>query len=462
MKTIIFSITALFGLFMQTNAQVAVPPTPPTPAIPQVEAYSNSSANHVSKSTVITRHKSTKNGKTEEFTRTYTTSTPQQGQYDDPQRTKSFSKSYGIGRGEKVNVYNVYGNIIIKTWDKNEVKVDADIRAFANSESEAQSLIDNVSITSSKNGDEAIFKTQMEDRNSNWGNGSRNGKRWRREVKIFMTVYLPSTVALTVSQQYGNVELPDFSGPTSLKVQYGKLVTGNLSNSNNFISAQYTSVDLQDVNKATIKQQYGSGLTIASAGDLNLNAQYATVRIGDVKRNASIKQQYGSGLTIASVGGNLDLDAQYASVKVGVIKGDAGIKIQYGSGLNIEQVDNLSLTAQYAAVRVGRLTGNITAKAQYGSRFSVEKVEASSKIVNIDSEYLNVNLGFASNYGGSFNVDTQYGSLKAAEGINVRRVGDDDERGSSSRKDYTGSIGKGGASNVKVSVRYSSATFKTL
>ncbi|MNJ99998.1 hypothetical protein D3C87_177790 [compost metagenome] len=460
MKTIIFSISALLGLVMQARAQAGgLPPTPPSPASPAVEAYSNSTLN--SHTTFSTRTKTSNNVKTEVVTESFTTSNFQQGQYDDPQRTKTFSKSYGISRGDKVNVSNIYGNIIIKTWDKNEVKVDADIRAFANSEDEAQKLIDNVSITSSKSGDEAVFKTQMEDRNGNWGNGSRNGKRWRREVKIFMTVYLPSNAALSASQQYGNIEMPDFSGPTALKVQYGKLITGNLSNANNFISAQYTSVDLQDVNKATIKQQYGSGLTIASIEELNLNAQYATVRIGDIKRNASIRQQYGSGLTIASVGGNLDLDAQYASVKVGAIKGDAGIKIQYGSGLNIEQVGNLSLTAQYAGVRVGRLIGNMTAKAQYGSRLSVEKVEASSKIVNIDSEYLSVNLGFASNYGGSLNVDTQYGSLKAGEGINARRVGDDDERGSSSRRDYAGTIGKGGSSNVKVSVRYSSATFRT-
>lgn len=458
MKKNIFSISALLGLVMQASAQVGgVPSAPSSPAMPAVEAYSNSTSS--SNTTVTTRTKTTTNGKTEVLTESYS-SNLQQGQYDDPQRTKSYSKSYPIGKNDKLNISNIYGNLIFKTWDKNEVKVDADIRAFANSEDEAQKLIDNVSITSSKNGDEAVFKTQMEDRNGSWGNGSRNGKRWRREVKIFMTVYLPSSVALTASQQYGNLEVPDFTGATALKVQYGKLITGDLSNSNNFISAQYTTVDLQHVNKATIKQQYGSGLTIASIGDLNLNAQYAAVRIGDVKRNASIRQQYGNGLTIGSVGGNLDLDAQYASVKVGAIKGDAGIKIQYGSGLNIEQVDNLSLTAQYAGVRVGRLTGNMTAKAQYGSRLSVEKVEASSKIINVDSEYLTVNLGFAANYGGSLNVDTQYGSLKAGEGINARKVGDDDDRGSSSRKDYTGTIGKGGASNVKVSVRYSSATFK--
>ncbi len=455
MKTIICSISAFFGLVMQVNAQVGNLPSPPQPAVPQVQAYSNTSA------TVTTHSKQTTDGKTVYDTRSYSTSGTQQDQYDDPQKTKAFSKSFALGKGDKVSVSNIYGNIIVKTWDKNEVKLDADIRAFANTEDEAQKLIDNVTITTTKNDDEAVFKTQMEDRNGNWGNGSRNGRRWRREVKIFMTLYLPANVALTATQQYGNLEIPDFSGPTALKVQYGKLITGDLKNANNFISAQYTSVDLKDVNKATIKQQYGSGLSIASIGDLNLTAQYATVRIGNIRGNANIRQQYGSGLSISSVD-NLDLDAQYASVKIGTIKGDAGIKVQYGSGLTIEQVGNLSLTSQYVAVRVGKLMGNFTAKSQYGGRLTVDQVAASSKIVNLDTEYITVTLGFAANYGGNFNTNVSYSSFKAGENITARKVGDDDDRNYSSTKEYTGSVGRGGASNVRVNARYGSVTFRVI
>lgn len=457
MKKIIFSIAALTGVFMQANAQIGVPVAPAIPAAPVVEAHSNSMPKGTT--TVTTRTRTTNTGKTEVVTESYTTSNPQQGQYDDPQRSKSFSKSYPLGKGDKVNISNIYGNIIFKTWDRGEVKVDADIRAFANSDDEAQKLIDNINITTSKNGDEAIFKTQTESQNNSWGNGSRNGKRWRREVKIFMTVYLPSSVALTASQQYGEIELPNFSGPTALKVQYGKLNTGDLNNTNNFISAQYTTVNLQDVNKATIKQQYGSGLTISSIGELNLMAQYATVRIGDIKRNASIRQQYGSGLSIASVG-NIDLDAQYASVKIGTVRGEAGIKVQYGNGLNIEQVDNLSLISQYTAVRIGKLLGTITAKSQYGGRLTIDQVAASNKIVNLDTEYITVMLSFASGYAGNLNVNTHYSSFKAGENINAKRVGDEDERGYSSSKEYTGTIGRGGTSNAKVTARYGSVTFR--
>jgi hypothetical protein len=451
MKTIIFSISAILGLSTQINAQVGAIPAPPPPAVPQVQAYSTT--------TETIHRKSTSDGKTVYDTRSYSTSTTQQDQDDDPQRTKSFSKTYALGKGDKVNVSNIYGQIIVKTWDKSEVKLDADIRAFANSEAEAQKLIDNVIISSLKNDDEALFKAQMEDSNGNWGNGSRNGKRWRREVKIYMTLYLPANAALTATQQYGNLEIPDFSGPTALKVQYGKLVTGDLKNVNNFISAQYTSVDLKDVNKATIKQQYGSGLNIASIGDLNLTAQYATVRIGNIRGNANIKQQYGSGLSISSVD-NLDLDAQYASVKIGTVRGDAGIKVQYGSGLTIDQVDNLSLTSQYVAVKVGKLNGNFTAKSQYGGRLTVDHIAASSKIVNLDTEYITVNLGFAANYGGNFNTNVSYSSFKAGENITARRVGDDDDRNYSSKKEYTGTVGRGGASNVRVNARYGSVAFR--
>jgi len=456
MKKIIFSITAIMWSVIQSNAQVgALSPTPPTlstPAVPPVEAYSNSTSS-ITRAAVTTRHKTTV------YTESYTTSSPQEGQYDDAQRSKIVSKAYGIGKGDKVNVSNIYGNIIFKTWDKNEVKFDADIRAFANSEEEAQKLIDNILITSSKNGDEAVFKVQLENRNGSWGNGSKNGKRWRREVKIFMTVFLPANVALIASQQYGNIEIPDFYGPTALKVQYGKLVTGNLSNANNFISAQYTVVDLKDVNKATIKQQYGNGLTIASIGDLTLNAQYAAVKIGTIKGNADIKQQYGNGLSIGSVD-NLELEAQYASVKLGTVRGDANIKIQYGNGLFAEQVGNLSLTAQYVGVRIGRLTGTLTAKSQYGNGLTVEKVEPTSKMVNIDSEYVTTTLAFAPNYGGNLNVNTYYSNFKAGENISARRVGSDNDKGYSSSKEYDGTIGKGGSSIVRVNAKYGGVIFR--
>lgn len=378
---------------------------------------------------------------------------------EEPLKIKKISKSYLLSSNDKVNISNVYGSITFKTWNKNEIKVDAEIKAYASNADDAQKLIDNVTIANAKNGGEVVFKTHVENNKGIWGSGSKNGMRWRREVKIYMTVHLPANTPLSATQQYGNMTIDDYEGPTSLKVQYGRLTTGNLNNENNYISAQYTTVNLKDVNKATIKQQYGSGLTIASIEDLNLNAQYAAVRIGEIKGTANIKQQYGNGLSIASVN-QLQLDAQYAAVKLGSVKNSANIKVQYGGGVTIEQIDNLSLTTQYATVTIGQLSGFFTAKSQYGGGLNVRQIVPSSKEINLDTEYITTTLGFAPNYGGSLNVNAHYSSFKAGDNVNAKRLDNDDKKSYRSIKEYSGTVGKGGPSTIKVTARYSTVTFR--
>jgi len=44
----------------------------------------------------------------------------------DATATKTYSKSYSLGN-EKVSIENKFGKLIIDTWDKSEVKVEADI-----------------------------------------------------------------------------------------------------------------------------------------------------------------------------------------------------------------------------------------------------------------------------------------------------------------------------------------------
>ena len=66
---------------------------------------------------------------------------------------------------------------------------------------------------------------------------------------------------------------------------------------------------------ADIKHQYGGGLIIGTiSNNLNLNAQYTSVKIAAVKGAASIKHQYGSGTSTGSVNGMLNANMQYLSL----------------------------------------------------------------------------------------------------------------------------------------------------
>lgn len=367
---------------------------------------------------------------------------------DDPMRSKTFSKSFSLSPSDKINLHNQYGGMVIKVWDKKEIKIDVSIKAFSNEDREAQRLIDQVNISADKDGDMVTCKTNI-------GSGSRwSGRGRRREVKVNYVVYMPATNSLTLTQEFGNVNMDDFAGPLYAKVQYGDFIAGKLSNANNYVSVQYGKTTITDINKAVVKQQYGSGLTIGAAGTLDLNAQYVTVRINTIRGDAIIRQQYGSGISITNVN-NLDLDIQYANVRVDNIKGNAIIRQQYNN-IKIGTVGKLDLKSQYANVEIGALRGDGYFKMSYNN-FDIVDVGAGCRNLTIDADYVDTKLKFADGFNGDFNVQTSYSGFKSGDRVAVRQAASQDDDNS---KNYTGKIGSGGRVAVRIKSDYGSVTFR--
>lgn len=364
-------------------------------------------------------------------------------------RTKSFSRTFAVDRSDKINLNNQFGSIVVKVWDRKEVKLDISIIASSSNVNEAQKLIDEVTVAVEKTGDLISGKTSI-GRGNRWSSG-RNKKR---EVKINYVVYMPAINALTVTQQFGNVTLGDLSGALSANVQYGNLVAGNLSSLNNYVDVQYGKTNIAEANKIVIKQQYGSGLTLGNVGSLDIDAQYVGVNIGNVRGNAIIKQQYGSGLTLASVN-NLNLDIQYATANITAIKGTAVIDQQYNS-LKIGSVGKITIRSEYAGVNIGALRGDGSFRMSYND-LNLNDIGAGCKNLTIDADYVDVNLNFNPGYNADFNVRRSYGSFKYGSNIKARVSGDDDD---SSNKRYTGKIGNGGGAIVNIVTEYGNVTFK--
>ena len=396
------------------------------------------------------------NSQTQETLANTTTTTVTSYQNDDANmRSKTFSKSFGVDQSDKISLSNQYGSIQIKVWDRREIQVDVDIKSYSNSDQDAQKLLDEVSIEASKSGDQISFKTKMDRENGNWGSGSRNGKKWRREVRINYVVNMPAANALTLSQNYGSVTMGDLSGALYAKVQYGNFNAQNLSNTNNYVSVQYGNCNIQSLNGAVIKQQYGSAVTIGTVNTLDLNAQYAGVKITTIKGNANIKQQYGSGVTIGSVD-NLNLNAQYANINVSTIKGNANIDQQYNN-LSIGSVGKLNLKSQYTSVTVGALNGDGNFDMEY-NKLSIAEISNTCKSLSVDGQYVGISLGFNNNYNADLDVHTNYASFKYADRVTARLL--NDTKDYSSSKDYSGKIGNGTGATVKIKSDYGSVTIR--
>ncbi|HLO83195.1 MAG TPA: hypothetical protein VK166_19665, partial [Chitinophagaceae bacterium] len=126
-------------------------------------------------------------------------------------KTKTYSKSYPLSSNEQVTLDNQFGEMKITTWDKNEIKVDVNIEAKANTDELAQKILDNIYIEDGRSGG-VYFRTKMKNQKNNWNH---DGKKDYKEMgmKIDYVVYMPSANPLNATNQFGAMIIPDFRGP---------------------------------------------------------------------------------------------------------------------------------------------------------------------------------------------------------------------------------------------------------
>ena len=114
-----------------------------------------------------------------------------------------------------------FGNVVVNTWNKNEVKVDIEIKSYADDDQTAQKMIDAITISDNKDGDQVSFKTNFGSGSSNSVWDLFNNRNDHHKAEVNYTIYMPAKNALDIENHYGATELPDFDGRVSIDCAYG-------------------------------------------------------------------------------------------------------------------------------------------------------------------------------------------------------------------------------------------------
>lgn len=261
------------------------------------------------------------------------------------EKVKNFSKSYSADNN-KLSIDNRYGRVTVLTWDKNEFKVDVQIKADANSDEDAQKMLDHVTINDMKEGDNVLFKTEIGSESGSWMSWV-SGKHSAHKLEINYTVYMPAKSDLNVDNRYGATELPNLSGKLTINSAYGSLSAKSLSNNDN-IQVKYGSASIESLGNCSLEVAYGS-LDLGSADKLSANISYSGVKIGKLHTSGSINLRYTGGFKIEDIDRNmrnLDITASYSSVDLG-LSGDENanfdVTTRYG-GFNYN--GNVTITSK--------------------------------------------------------------------------------------------------------------------
>jgi len=236
------------------------------------------------------------------------------------EKTKRIIKSYVVDKDDKLSINNQYGKVAVLVWDKNEIKVEVEIKAFESSENSAAELLESVNIAESRDGNLISFKTNFEKTSINFWSKIKNGKEERRGVQVNYVIYMPAKNPLDINNRYGSTEIDDFAGPVNISSSYGSFSSGKLDHPSNNVKVSYGSASIENFSNGNLAISYGS-LKLTEGDKLNASIRYSSSKIVRLYNGGTFNLAYSSGFKIDEVDKNvknLTISSSYSGVTLGI------------------------------------------------------------------------------------------------------------------------------------------------
>jgi hypothetical protein len=297
--------------------------------------------------------------------------------------TKEFHKEFTAGANTTLDISNRYGDVVIQSWEKDQVVIDVKITVELPNKEKAEKLLSYIDVQFSEGDNSISAKTVIDDKFNftGWGGDS-------RRFSINYNIKMPVVIALSLANKYGDTELDELHGLVNMDIKYGDLDAGKLTRGN-----------IKPLNRINIA--YGKG-TISEAGWLDLTVRY----VGNME---ILKSQA------------LLLDSKYSKLNLGETSSIVG-ESKYDN-IRIESVKNLVLENGYTETNIGTLTKKLNYSGSYGS-FSVDRVSEGFESLNVETHYMGVKLGIDESANYKLDAKVTYGGLKYNEDNfkNQRRI----------------------------------------
>ena len=324
------------------------------------------------------------------------------------EKTRLITKSYDIRKDTRIEVSNKFGDVIIKTWDKGSVEIRVEIEARGRNEAKTQRILDAIDINFNdriSNGYLSV-KTDV----GNTGNNA--------SFSINYEISMPDGNSMVLQNSFGNVYMDDYRGDLQLKLKYGQLVAGALSDGDISVSFSPSRCEIDALLAGELDLGY-SKMTIDAVGDIKITSRFSDLEI--------------------EKGGDISLEARYGDLEIASLK-------------------SLEGELQFAGLEIGYLSERLEVEARYGDGIKIEKISKNFKEIDIENSFSSVRLNLPAGIKTTLAFDLQFGSLKLdGEEVTFTKVVKE-----TNSSEYRGYIGSAQAtSSIKVETKYGNIRLET-
>ncbi|MEH6406402.1 MAG: hypothetical protein V7767_03905 [Leeuwenhoekiella sp.] len=327
-------------------------------------------------------------------------------------KEKKIKKEYNVNTNALLKINNSYGNVDITSWSENRIVIEVTIKTNGNNEEKVAEKLNDIDVDFEASAGFVSAITRIgKDRNNSWWNSWNNSSNVNMEINYL--IKMPITNSVDLNNDYGGIFLNKLEGQAKISCDYGKLELGELMADNNYLNFDYTNNSTIGYMKSgKINADY-SAFTLEKAENVELNADYTKSSFNSVK-NLNYDCDYGS-VTAEQIG-KITGRGDYLSVKFGSVSGDVNINADYGS-IKIDELTakagDVVIQSDYAGIKLGY-------SADYNFRFSIkleyaglggeEDFEINKQRIESSDKFYEGYYGSASAKN-SININSEYGGV---------------------------------------------------
>jgi len=242
--------------------------------------------------------------------------------FPDSRPTFEFTEevSQPVGDNTALEVVNKFGSVAVFAHSLPTIKVKLQERVRAEDEGRGREISNQLNVVIDRKDRGFSLSTNRESLPD----------EWRRGLETHLSVWVPKSMAVTLSNEHGQVSLEGISG-------------------NHFIKNAHGSVTIRNVD-----------------GSLRVENRHGPVNVSAITGDCRIKNRYGS-VEVEAVGGKTEIENAHGPVDLRKLKGGANLSNSYGHIVCTDLEGGLAINAKHSEVRGQNIGGNVQVATAYQS-----------------------------------------------------------------------------------------------
>lgn len=261
-------------------------------------------------------------------------------------------KTRNISREEVLYAGNMIGDIDIKTWDKNELKIEYIISAEANSDADLSAFYKQLvrsiedqqkEVTPGKvTVNYPIRNIHVNGRKTDITFNDSNKQYSLKDLKCSLLIYMPSVNSLNVRSSFKKVTIENLVGDATVDLNSAQLVMG-------------------DCRVLNLKASFAAHMKAGNVESAMMDINSSSLEMGTVRSDIALKSSF-SHFDIGNIGNSADLDLNSCSLQAADIK-SLDIHGSFVRNFKVNNVDKVTLnlnSSEFEANKVNSVEANKT------------------------------------------------------------------------------------------------------